>query len=116
MLRPNSRSCRTASIRSGRAGGLAGELRSQGTGARVGPRSGPAAAGCGSEAVSMRTRAVLSFMQRAGGGWKKHSEGRRNSNAPAQALRIILQLKASWCWRLQPPQPHVDIITCPIFW
>ena len=26
MLRPNSRSCRTASIRSGRAGGLAGEL------------------------------------------------------------------------------------------
>ncbi len=26
MLRPNSRSCRTASIRSGIAGGLAGEL------------------------------------------------------------------------------------------
>ena len=26
ILRPNSRSCRTASIRSGRAGGLAGEL------------------------------------------------------------------------------------------
>jgi hypothetical protein len=26
MLRPNSRRCRTASIRSGRAGGLAGEL------------------------------------------------------------------------------------------
>ena len=27
MLRPNSRSCRTASIRSGIAGGLAGELK-----------------------------------------------------------------------------------------
>ena len=30
MLRPNSRSCRTASIRSGRAGGLAGELSQRG--------------------------------------------------------------------------------------